>query len=225
MSQSHRTEWPKKSSYTTLAATSKLLVPGPKRLCSCPKDTRFNMDGGKCLSHVAATSLLERNSLYPGETNYLYPLTHRHHLHHHLTKGNLGGEGERHEAERGQHMEMRLRMPQWASVSGHLGGMWVMSPFLQLHHSGVGSQELSKRRGVTQVCQCSATIEHGLVPTTFRCAKSSSPKHKGSSKRGGFFLQNKLSQLFFPYHSLLETFCFTESQNDRSAFPTHFVLF
>jgi len=66
------------------------------------------MDGGKCLSHVAATSLLERNSLYPGETNYLYPLTHRHHLHHHLTKGNLGGEGERHEAERGQHMEMRL---------------------------------------------------------------------------------------------------------------------
>lgn len=40
------------SSYTTLAAISKFLVPGPKSLCSCPKDIHFNMGGGKCLSHA-----------------------------------------------------------------------------------------------------------------------------------------------------------------------------
>lgn len=167
--------------------------------------------------HMAATSLFKKTSLYPGETNYLYLLTHHHHLHHHLTKGNLEEEGERHEAERRQHMEMRPDEATDATVGSseegfgwHVGDIPLPAALPLWGEQPGAFQKEKSNTNLPVLCHHRA----GSVPTTFQCAKSSSPKgEQGSSKRGGFFLQNKLSPAFFPLAFTLRDFLFHQVSN------------
>lgn len=183
------------------------------------------------LHWLGTTASSKKRPLSPRKTNYLYLLTHHRHLHHHLTKGNLETDRERSEAERVWYVGTPCWMRLLVSRAPARENIPVMvHPSLQLHQPsplmllGQAQPDRCFLNWESAVMSLPVLWKRGPMSNTSHCVKCSLPhKYKINSKLESFFLQNKLSDCFFPspLAFTLKTFYFTMSQNYWSASLIH----